>query len=149
MEAITFENLGLSQEMLKALEKKAFEQPLNEHLRKQMTYIHSAKITTIDSFCADVVREHFSEIDLDPAFKVGDTGELTLLKSDVVAKVLEDNYLRGEEGFLKFIDIYSGSKLFKLQKVYLTQNGSTVEIDGSTYRKYMIYEFFYGSWRRS
>lgn len=31
---------------------------------------------------------------------------------------------------------------FKLQKVYLTQNGSTVEIDGSTYRKYMIYEFF-------
>ena len=100
----------MRERVLKALEKKAFEQPLNEHLRKQMTYIHSAKITTIDSFCADVVREHFSEIDLDPAFKVGDTGELTLLKSDVVAKVLEDNYLRGEEGFLKFIDIYSGSK---------------------------------------
>lgn len=31
---------------------------------------------------------------------------------------------------------------FKLQKVYLTQNGSVEEIDGSKYRRYMIYEFF-------
>lgn len=100
----------MRERILKALEKKSLEQPLNEHLRKQMTYIHSPKITTIDSFCADVVREHFSEIDLDPAFKVGDTGELTLLRSDVMAKVLEDNYKRSEEGFLKFIDIYPGNK---------------------------------------
>ena len=100
----------MRERVLKALEKKALEQPLNEHLRKQMTYIHNAKITTIDSFCSDVVREHFSQIDLDPAFKVGDTGELTLLRSDVVGNVLEANYERGEEGFLKFIDIYSGTK---------------------------------------
>lgn len=100
----------MRERILSALEKKSLEQPLNEHLRKQLTYIHNAKITTIDSFCSDVVREHFGNIDLDPAFKVGDTGELTLLRSDVVAEILEENYERGEEGFLKFIDIYSGSK---------------------------------------
>lgn len=100
----------MRERVLKALEQKAMEEPLNEHLRKQMTYIHNAKITTIDSFCNDVVREHFSELELDPAFKVADAGELALLRADVMAEILEENYRRGEEGFLKFIDIYSGTK---------------------------------------
>ena len=100
----------MRERVLRALEKKSSEEPLNEHIRKQMTYIHNAKITTIDSFCNDVVREHFSELQLDPAFKVADSGELALLRADVMSKVLEENYKAGEEGFLKFIDIYSGTK---------------------------------------
>ena len=49
----------MRERVLKALEEAALADPFNEHLRKQTTYIHNAKITTIDSFCNDVVREYY------------------------------------------------------------------------------------------
>ncbi|MBQ6813997.1 MAG: helicase-exonuclease AddAB subunit AddA [Lachnospiraceae bacterium] len=100
----------MRERVLKALESRAIKEPQNEHIRRQMTYIHNAKITTIDSFCADVVKEHFSEIDIDPVFRVGDTGELTLLRQDTLDGLLEQCYESGDEGFLRFIDTYSESK---------------------------------------
>ena len=100
----------MRERVLKALEEAAIADPSNEHLRKQTTYVHNAKITTIDSFCADVVREYFSDIDLDPGFKVGDTGELKLMQSDAIAKVLEESYEAGDKDFFRFVDEYSSSK---------------------------------------
>ena len=89
----------MRERVLKALEAEAVKDPLNEHLRKQTTYIHNAKIATIDSFCGDVVREYFSNIDLDPGFKIGDTGELKLMQSDAIAAVLEERYESGDREF--------------------------------------------------
>ncbi len=100
----------MRERVLKALEEAALNDPLNEHLRKQTTYIHNAKITTIDSFCNDIVREYFSDIDLDPGFKIGDTGELKLMQSDAIGKVLEESYQVGDKDFFRFIDEYSSSK---------------------------------------
>ena len=42
--------------------------------------IPQAKIMTIDSFCLDLIRNHYNALDIDPAFRIGDEGELTLLK---------------------------------------------------------------------
>ena len=72
-----------------AIEKKLLEMPDNLHLQKQITLIHSAQITTIHSFCLNVIRNHFNQIDLDPSFRIGDEAELKLLKSDVIADILE------------------------------------------------------------
>ena len=48
-----------------AIEKALMEKPEDEHLQRQLTLIHNAQITTIDSFCLYVIRNHFHEIDLD------------------------------------------------------------------------------------
>jgi len=93
-----------------AIEKKMIEEPDNEHLQRQMTLIHNAQITTIDSFCLSVVRNNFHLIDLDPSFRIGDDAELTLLKSDVMGELLEEEYEKGDEDFLEFVECYSGSK---------------------------------------
>lgn len=93
-----------------AIEKKLEEQPDNIHLQKQQTLIHTAMITTIHSFCLDVIRNHFNEIDLDPSFRIGDEGELKLLKSDVLAKLLETYYEEGKEEFYDFVESYSTGK---------------------------------------
>ena len=53
-------------------------EPDNEHLQKQVTLIHNAQITTIDSFCMFVIRNNFNDIGLDPGFRVADEGELRL-----------------------------------------------------------------------
>src|SRR5574344_1589779 len=70
---VTFTNAAASEmreRILKAIEKELEKDPENEHLQKQQAFVHNAKITTIHSFCLDVVREHFADVDLDPSVKV-------------------------------------------------------------------------------
>lgn len=93
-----------------AIEKALDENPLNEHLQRQLTLIHNAQITTIDSFCLYVIRNHFHEIDLEPNFRIGDEGELKLLKEDVLKKILEENYANKTETFIHFVEGYASGR---------------------------------------
>ena len=75
-----------------------------EHLMKQMTLIFSADITTIDSFCLNLVREHFNICRIDPSFRVADEGELKLIAEEVMEELLEEKYESGDESFYRFVD---------------------------------------------
>ena len=91
---VTFTNAAaaeMRERIGNALENALKEQPDDEHLQRQLSLLHNAQITTIDSFCLYVIRNHFHEIDLEPNFRIGDEGELKLLKEDVLAKVLLKN----------------------------------------------------------
>ena len=90
-----------------AIEKALMEKPEDEHLQRQLTLIHNAQITTIDSFCLYVIRNHFHEIDLEPNFRIGDEGELKLLKEDVLKQVLAENYENMRETFSDFVGGYA------------------------------------------
>lgn len=110
---VTFTNKAaaeMRERIGKAIDKKIKEMPENPHLQKQMTLIHSAQITTIHSFCLNVIRNHFNLIDLDPSFRIADEVELTLLKSDVLGELLENYYEEGGEEFLDFIESFSAGK---------------------------------------
>lgn len=88
---VTFTNAAaaeMRERIGNALENALKENPDDEHLQRQLSLLHNAQITTIDSFCLYVIRNHFHEIDLEPNFRIGDEGELKLLKEDVLAKVL-------------------------------------------------------------
>ena len=78
-----------------AIEKKLEEDPGNEHLQQQAVTVQFAQITTIDSFCLHILREHFDCIDIDPAFRVGDEGEMLLLRAEVLQELMEDSYANG------------------------------------------------------
>lgn len=78
----------------------------NANLIKQIALVNNAQITTIDSFCLWILKNHFSEINLDPGFRVADKGEITLLENDVMEDMLEDYYQNGDEQFIKLIDAY-------------------------------------------
>ena len=97
----------MKERILNAIEKALEEHPDNEHLQRQATLIHSALITTIHSFCLSVIREHFHVLDIDPGFRIAEEGELTLLKQDVLEKLLEEKYTEGNVDFLEFTEKYS------------------------------------------
>ena len=82
------------------------EDEKNSNLIKQIALINNAQITTIDSFCLWILKNHFSEINLDPGFRVADKGEITLLENDVMQDMLEDYYKESDEQFLALIDAY-------------------------------------------
>jgi len=75
-----------------AIEKALCEDPDNEHLQRQTTLLHTAQITTIDGFCAYIIRNYFHLIGLDPGYRTADEGELKLLRGDVVKALLEEYY---------------------------------------------------------
>lgn len=78
-----------------------------EHLSKQLTLIHTADINTIDSFCLNLVREHFNICNIDPSFRVADEGELKLIAEEVMDDLLERRYESGDKGFFDFADFAS------------------------------------------
>ena len=93
-----------------AIEKKLAERPGDAHLERQATLIHSASITTIHSFCLSVIRENFHVIGIDPGFRIGEEGELKLLKQDVLDELLEERYAQADPGFLEFVEKFGTGK---------------------------------------
>lgn len=75
-----------------ALKSRLIQTPENIHLQRQLTLLHYAQITTIDSFCLHVLRSHFDVLDLDPDFRIADEGELKMLRGDLIEKLMDDCY---------------------------------------------------------
>ena len=68
---MTFTNAAaaeMRERIAAAIEKKLMEQPENRHLQVQAALVPHAQITTIDSFCLNLIRNHFNKLDIDPGF---------------------------------------------------------------------------------
>ena len=104
-----------------AVDKKLKEDPGNEHLWLQAALIPQAKIMTIDSFCLELIRDHYNTLDIDPAFRIGDEGELTLLKGDVMEQVLESCYEEADDAFIRFSEQFGGGKSDKAMEDVILQ----------------------------
>ena len=96
----------MKERVLKRIGEKLEEDPGNEHLQKQVTLVHQALITTIDSFCLDVIRNHFQEVGIEPDFRVADEGEAKLIKQDVLSRVLEKAYADKNPEFIDCVEAF-------------------------------------------
>ena len=105
----------------RAIEAKLMEDPEQEHLQVQAALVHRAQITTIDSFCLSLIRDHFNLLDIDPAFRIGDEGELMLLRADVMADMLEEYYEKDDPVFSRFVETYAAGKSDKGIEDYIMQ----------------------------
>ena len=110
MLVVTFTNAAASEmreRILDAIYKKIEEEPLNMHLQRQITLLNKASICTIHSFCLDVIRNYFYEIDISANFQIGDSTEMELLKQETLEDLFEEKYIQKDEKFLKLVDIYA------------------------------------------
>lgn len=82
------------------------EETIN-HLQRQITLLNKASICTIDSFCLDVVKNNFFEIEISPNFRIADTAEIDLLKQEVLEKLFEEKYENHDQNFEKLIKTYT------------------------------------------
>lgn len=108
---VTFTNAAaaeMRERVLEAIYQKLEQEPSNEHLQKQITLLNKASICTIHSFCLDVIRNHFYEIDLPSNFRIADTTEIDLLKQEVLEDLLEQKYIEQDNDFLELLETYTG-----------------------------------------
>ncbi|RUL54248.1 hypothetical protein EK386_06990 [Lysinibacillus antri] len=92
---VTFTNASAAEmrhRMAEALEKEIVKDPRNQHLRRQLSLVNKAQISTLHSFCLAIVRQYAYLINIDPGFKIANEGESALLRDDVLAQVLEEAY---------------------------------------------------------
>ena len=93
-----------------AIERELSVQPGNVHLMRQQTLLHNAQITTIHSFCLYVIRNYFHRIGLEPDVRVGDEGELKLMRQEVLRALLEEYYQKEDPEFLRLSETLATGK---------------------------------------
>ena len=106
---VTFTNAAaaeMRERIRLGLEKQLEEHPESAHIERQVTLLHNALITTIDSFCLYLIRNHFQEIGLDPAMRVADEGESKLLKQDVLQELLEAHFAEEDTAFTDCVEFF-------------------------------------------
>ena len=100
----------MKQRVLDAIYKKIEEFPNDIHLQRQINLLNKASICTIHSFCLDVIRNNFYEIDTSANFRVGDSTEVELLKQEVLEDLFEEKYIENDSKFLELINSYTSYK---------------------------------------
>lgn len=106
---VTFTKAAAAQmkdKIRKALDSMLDENPGDVNLLRQITLLNNAQITTIDSFCLWIIRNHFPEVNLDPGFRIMDEGEKKLIENDVLEDVLEEFYAEADEEFFNLVDAF-------------------------------------------
>ncbi|AWC30782.1 helicase-exonuclease AddAB subunit AddA [Bacillus cytotoxicus] len=111
---VTFTNAA-AQEMKnrigEALEKVLIEEPSSRHIRKQLSLLNKASISTIHSFCLQVIRSYYYMLDIDPRFRIANQTENELLKEEVLDDILEEEYgMEENQLFFELVDRYTSDR---------------------------------------
>lgn len=92
---VTFTNAAAAEmrhRMAQALEKEINNHPHSTHLRRQLSLVNKAQISTLHSFCLAIVKQYAYLLNIDPGFRIANEAEASLLRDDVLAEVLENAY---------------------------------------------------------
>ncbi len=92
-------------------------------LKKQLSEVPSADISTIHSFCAKLLRRHFFAAGVDNTFRVigGDDAEGLALKNAALDELFEEGYEEKDEEFSHLLSVYWRKKSDNaLRKIFLS-----------------------------
>ena len=80
----------------------------SDHIREQKLLLHSARISTIDSYFGEIVRSNFKDLGISPDFGIIDTVEYNYIRSKALAEVLEDYRNTYKDGYEHLEKIFGG-----------------------------------------
>ena len=110
---VTFTNAAASemrQRLMDEIYKKLDENPNDENLQRQILLINKANISTIHSFCLNVIRNNFFEIGMSSNFRVADETEIEIMKQEIIEDIFEEEYENQNKDFLKLLEMYTTYK---------------------------------------
>ena len=104
--AVTFTDAAAIQ-MKKRIAAALYAQKPTDFIKRQIILLNDANICTIHSFCMKMVRKFFYLVDIDPNFRIAQENEIELLKSDVLDKMLEEEYAKARPIFFETVMAYN------------------------------------------
>lgn len=107
---VTFTNAAAA-EMRERIGKALTQQLSDKDKERQLVLLNAASISTLHSFCQNIIRQNFHQIDLDPKFRLATQQEIDLLKIDVLDELFETKYEQeSDSNFLQFTDTYGNER---------------------------------------
>lgn len=111
---VTFTNASAAEmrhRIGEALEKAINADPKSAHLRKQVSLLNRASISTLHSFCLEMIRKYYYMTDIDPGFRIADETEAQLLRDEVLEELFEEEYGKeGNEAFFALVDTFTNDR---------------------------------------
>ncbi len=110
---VTFTNAAASEMRQRLMDKIYLEiekNPNDENLQRQLLLINKANISTIHSFCLNVIRNNFFEVGVSANFRVADETEIQIMKQEIIEDIFEQEYEKQEESFLSLLELYTTYK---------------------------------------
>jgi len=107
---VTFTNAAAAEmkyRISKSLNDLIRENPQDNFYRQQLSLLPNAKICTIDSFCTNLVREHFYDLEISQDFSIFDESELLLLEDTVINQVLDEKFEESSTEFISLIESFT------------------------------------------
>lgn len=97
----------MRQRITEALNSMLENDPYNSRLLMQKQLLYNASISTIDSFCGNVVREYFHAAGVSSDFRIADEGELEILRNQALDRSFETFYETESKEFSSLLDAFS------------------------------------------
>lgn len=111
---VTFTNASAAEmkhRIGEAIEKEINNNPKSNHLRRQLSLLNRASISTLHSFCLDVIRKYYYKIDIDPGFRIADETEAQLLRDEVMDELFEEEYGKeNNDSFFTLVDTFTNDR---------------------------------------
>ena len=110
--AVTFTNLAASE--MKDKLKTAIINKINEtgdtRLKKELDEVATSDISTIHSFCLNLLKKYFYAVELDATFEICDESKAKRLKAQAMDNIFERLYEEENEQFLYAVECFSRSR---------------------------------------
>ncbi len=130
---VTFTNAaaaGMKLKIKDAIRKKLRENPGNKNLKKQLLMVDRANISTVHSFCLDLIKKniHLLPPEVPGDFTLLDEVEKNLIESQILSEIMADYYEKNDEDFIALLECYGkgsddskvGTLVLKLYKFLIS-----------------------------
>jgi len=113
---VTFTQAAASEmreRLAQALTQALTQNLSSKHLRRQLFLLEKANITTLHSFCLELLRKYFYLLPLPPSFRVMGETEASLFRQEILERVMEKEYAQVQgmsDTFAQLVDNFGGQK---------------------------------------
>ncbi len=94
----------------KALHTVEYQSAVYKRLKRQIALLDCANISTIDSFCKEIIEENPDKANLDPGFVIADEESLSLMKEDILENLMEEEYEKADPAFMDLVAAFSTTR---------------------------------------
>lgn len=128
----------LRKELIKAINSPEMPVGRRALLKKQLSEIPGADISTIHSFCSKLIRSHFFAAGVDSDFSViaEDDADGTELKNKALDELFEEAYEENEPHFMRLLSVYWRKKSDNRLRSVLSDTYSTLRMRAD-YREFL------------
>ena len=112
---VTFTNAAakeMQERIKKALAQRSIMNPDNKRLTHNLALLPQARISTISSFCFDIVKENFQKLGLSPKLRIAEEAEADVMLEMVFDGIIEERLSQGTDNkaFIMLYETFAGKK---------------------------------------